>query len=113
MFDCLNSSSPFAHISGVITPGITLDATNCKESTQLPIYILFRSIPLPHTSKDIMQVLPLGWKTVNKKRLSLVLKIGPRIGLNMAANTEKLPFLIAAEMQNGKEQFLCPGEHFI
>ena len=43
----------------------------------------------------------------------MVLKLGPGMVLDMAANTEKLPFLIAAAMENGQEQYLCPGVHFV
>ena len=67
----------------------------------------------PHHTGDVIKVLPLGWETVHKKRLALVLKMGPGISLERTANTEKLPFLVAAEMENGQEQFLCPGLYFI
>ena len=50
---------------------------------------------------------------MHKKRLALVLKLGPGMVLDMATNTEKLPFLIAADMENGREQYLCPGVHFM
>ena len=90
-----------------------MHATHCKESTQPTFFTSSFEVALPHTSKDVIQELPLGWKIVHKKRLALVLKLGPGIGLDMAANTEKLPFLIAADMENGQEHFLCPGVNFV
>ena len=41
-------------------------------------------------------------------RLALVLKMDSGITLDKITNTTKLPFLIAADLGHGKEQFLCP-----
>ena len=39
----------------------------------------------------------------------MILKLGPGLTLDMAANTTKLPFLVAATREeDGKEQFMCP-----
>ena len=61
-----------------------------------------------NSNQSLASLIKLGWETVQRKRLALVLKMGPGISLDMAANTEKLPFLVAAELQTGQEQFLCP-----
>ena len=36
------------------------------------------------------------------------MKMGSGLTLDMAANTTKLPFLVAAKLEDGREQFLCP-----
>ena len=41
-------------------------------------------------------------------RLALVLKLESGITLDIIKNTTKIPFLVAAEIDGGKEQFLCP-----
>ena len=61
-----------------------------------------------NSNQSLASLIKLGWETVQRKRLALVLKMGPGISLDMAGNTEKLPFLIAAELEDGQEQFLCP-----
>ena len=41
-------------------------------------------------------------------RIAFVLKMGANVTLDMLKNTTKLPFLIAAELEQGREQFICP-----
>ena len=62
-----------------------------------------------NSNQSLASLIKLGRETVQRKRLALVLKMGSGISLDMAANTEKLPFLVAAELENGQEQFLCPA----
>ena len=38
----------------------------------------------------------------------MVVKLEPGITLSDVENADKLPFLIAAELDNGEEEFLCP-----
>ena len=57
---------------------------------------------------DLPALLAFGWAAINHVRIALVLKFGSGITLDMVANTTKLPFLVAADLKQGKEQFLCP-----
>ena len=64
------------------------------------------------SSKGILSsILKFGWAAFEHVRLALVIKMDSGITLDMATNTSKLPFLVAAESDKGKlhkEQFLCP-----
>ena len=60
------------------------------------------------TNQSLSDLIKFGWSVVQHKRLALVLKLSPGFTLEMATNTTKLPFLVAARMEEGKEQFLCP-----
>ena len=60
-------------------------------------------------SKDTLSFLiEFGLRTIQYIRLALVITMSYGTSLNMITNTTKLPFLIAAELGAGKEQFLCP-----
>ena len=61
------------------------------------------------TSNDSLSaLLEFGWAAIQHVRLALVMKMGPDITLDVAVNTTKLPFLVSARLDSGKEQFLCP-----
>ena len=60
------------------------------------------------SNQSLSDLIEFGWTTIQHKRLALVLKMGPGLSLDMAANTTKLPFVIATELWNGQPQFLCP-----
>ena len=61
------------------------------------------------TSKaDLLALLEFGWAAIDHVRLALVVKLQSGVTLDMAKNTSKLPYLVAAESSQGKEQFLCP-----
>ena len=59
--------------------------------------------------EDLTTLMEIGRSAINHKRLALVLKISSGLSLAMPnwSNTS-LPFMIAAALDNGKEQFLCP-----
>ena len=59
-------------------------------------------------NQSLASLIKLGWENIQRKRIALVLKMGSGITLDMEADTEKLPFVVAAQLENGKEQFLCP-----
>ena len=61
-----------------------------------------------NSNQTLSDLIKFGWSIIQRKRLALVLMLAPGLTLNMAANTTKLPFLVAARGQDGKEQFLCP-----
>ena len=59
-------------------------------------------------NESLSTLLDFGWSSFQIVRLALVMKMNSGTNLNMIRNTTKLPFLIAAELEQGKEQFLCP-----
>ena len=61
-----------------------------------------------YSNQSLSDLIEFGWTTIQHKRLALVLKMGPGLSLDMAANITKLPFVIATELWNGQPQFLCP-----
>ena len=63
-----------------------------------------------NSNQSISALLEFGWTAIRRVRLALVLHMGPGLTLDMAPNssTYKLPFLVAAKLEDGKEEFLCP-----
>ena len=57
---------------------------------------------------NLTSLIDFGWAAIQHVRFALVVKLHSGITLDMITNTTKLPFLIAAELQHGREQFLCP-----
>ena len=49
-----------------------------------------------------------GWKAINHVRLAMVVTMRSGITLEMANYTSNLPFMVGAQLDDGKEQFLCP-----
>ena len=49
-----------------------------------------------------------GRKAINHVRLAIVMTTRSGITLEMANDTSNLPYLVGAQLDNGKEQFLCP-----
>ena len=60
------------------------------------------------SNHELEGILDFGRTAFLHVRLALVVKMSSGISLDMAVNTTKLPFLVAAELDNQKEQFLCP-----
>ena len=58
--------------------------------------------------ESLSTLLDFGLSSIQFVRLALVMKMNSGTNLNMIRNTTKLPFLIAAELEQGMEQFLCP-----
>ena len=61
-----------------------------------------------NNKSSLAYLIDFGWRIFRYRRLALVLKMTSNITLDSAVNTTKLPFLVAAELQQGKKQFLCP-----
>ena len=59
-------------------------------------------------NESLSTLFDFGWSSIQFLRLALVMKMNDGTNLNMIGNTTKLPFLIAAELEQGKKQFLCP-----
>ena len=57
---------------------------------------------------SLSALLQFGWAAFQHVRLALVIKMGPGIALDMGTNTTKIPFLVVAVSNDGREQFLCP-----
>ena len=60
------------------------------------------------SNKSLSDIIKFGWSVIQHKRIALVLQLGDGLTLDMAANTTKLPFMVAAIDDKGKVQFLCP-----
>ena len=60
------------------------------------------------TPQKLASIMEFGWKSIKYKRIALMLKMGSGLTLGNTINTTKLPFPIAAEIENEKEQFICP-----
>ena len=58
-------------------------------------------------------IIKFGWTAIQHKRVGMMLSLGSNMTLDKATNTTNLPFLIAAQLESGEEQFLCPtvGSH--
>ena len=61
-----------------------------------------------NSNHSLTALIKFGWTVVQQKRVALVMKMGSGLTLDMAANTTKLPFLVATQLEDGREQFLCP-----
>ena len=60
------------------------------------------------SKESLSAIIKFGWNIIQHKRVALILSMAKGITLDMASNTEKLPFLIAANLEGGGKQFLCP-----
>ena len=60
------------------------------------------------SNQSLSALIQFGWNVVRYKRLAFVLKLSSDISLEFARNTTGLPFLVAAKLGGGKEQYLCP-----
>ena len=53
-------------------------------------------------------IIEFGWTAIQHKRVGMMLSLGSNVTLDKVTNTTNLPFLIAAQLESGEEQFLCP-----
>ena len=60
------------------------------------------------SKERLTAIINFGWRVLKAKRVALILTLGNGTTLNLATNTEKLPFLIAGRIEGGGNQFLCP-----
>ena len=61
--------------------------------------------------KSLSAIIELGWRVIRQhKRIALVLSMENGVTLEMVTDKERenMPFLIAARLESGDEQFLCP-----
>ena len=60
------------------------------------------------TKEGLHDILQFGQKVFRHKRIALLLRLENGVTLKMATDIAKVPFLVAAELESGGEQFLCP-----
>ena len=77
--------------------GSTLSSSHCL----LALYEV-------NTLQNLTSIIEFGWKAIQYKRIALVLKMGSGLTLDHRINTTKLPFPVAAEVEDEEEQFVCP-----
>ena len=58
--------------------------------------------------ESLSAIIKFGWKVIQHKRIALILSMGNGATQGITTDTEKLPFLIAAKLQGGQNQFICP-----
>ena len=56
----------------------------------------------------ISSIIEFGWTAIQNKRIGMMLQLGSNLSLGKLTNITNLPFVIAAQQENGKDQFLCP-----
>ena len=58
--------------------------------------------------QDLIKIVEFGSTLMHHKRLSLMLQLGRDMTLDLAQRTKNVSFLVAAELDDGRVQFLCP-----
>ena len=77
--------------------GSTLSSSNCI----LALYEV-------KTPQNLASIMEFGWKAIQYKRIALILKMSSGMTPYHTINTTGLPFLVAAEMENEEDLFICP-----
>ena len=103
--------APVIPISKLVVPQYAMDVENLdsidvKYSMSNSYCLLLTAIV---TNSSMLSVLAeFASRVVNKdKRIGLVLELGQDISLNLV-NSTRLPYIIAGQLKEGSEQFLCP-----
>ena len=73
-------------------------------SSSLCLLVIYEA----RNNNSLSALLQFGREAFLYVRLALVIKLGPGIALDIGTNNKKLPFLVAAESNNGTKQYLCP-----
>ena len=60
------------------------------------------------SQESLSEIMQFGWEVIKHKRIALILNMAKGISLEMATDTDKLPFLVAAQLESREKQFLCP-----
>ena len=98
-----NSSSDVPQVVQEIIQLKTIDVSSTLAYSRCIIVIA-----PAHDNMTLSALIEFGWSAVQHKRVGMMLKLGSNITLDKAKNITKVPFLIAAKLESGKEQFLCP-----
>ena len=59
--------------------------------------------------QNLATLMEFGRRAIRSKRLALVIKMGSGLSSKNTFDSKKPPFLVAAQLENGKEQFICPA----
>ena len=108
--DVVHDTSEHLHFSAD-TLRFVMDSSMMRSSDIRTTFSLAQCLLVSaHVSNNqsLSDILKFGWSVIQHKRLALVLQLGAQLTLDMAANTSKLPFMVAATDKHGKEEFLCP-----
>ena len=102
------SANPFANKD---QPQISMDLEKIQTLNARANFAFSNCLILSYSVNNLFsleKLLHFGRAAIQHIRLALVIKLNSGITLNMISNSTKLPFMIAAELSNGREQFLCP-----
>lgn len=91
------------HISMDMDKILTLDMKSAFASSQCLLVTSHVD-----STDSLKALLDFGWATIQHFRLALVMHMDSGVTLDMITNATNLPFLIAADLGDDKEQFLCP-----
>ena len=102
----LKKSSIYQHIPSVATDiknleRIDIGATFSSSHCLLAMYEV-------ESLQNLASLMEFGSRAIQHKRLALVIKMVPGLSLKNTFDTERPPFLVAALLENDKEQFICP-----
>ena len=106
------SPSPVEHDFLLDTPHLSLEL---KQLKTLDIrFVLSKSHCIlvwaqANDNATMTSIVEFGWTAIQHKRIGMMLRLGTNFTLDKVTNTTKLPFLIAAQLDNGNSQFLCPS----
>ena len=93
------------------TPQITMDFDKIRTMDIRTAFVSSHCLLVNYrviSKANLSALIDFGWAAIQHIRLALVIKMEAGISLDLATNTTKLPFLVAAESDQGIEQFLCP-----
>ena len=91
------------HFAITLDKVLTIDLASIVSSSQclMAVYGV-------DTLQNLATIIKFGWKAIKYKRIALILKMGSGMTIDNAMNRTKLPFLVAAQMEHGERQFICP-----
>ena len=103
----LQKSSIYEHI-----PHVAIEIENLKtidlKATVSSSHCLFAMYEV-ESLQNLASLMEFGRRAIQHKRLALVIKMGSGLSLKNTFDTKKPPFLVAAQLEKGKEQFICPA----
>ena len=103
----LQKSSIYEHI-----PHVAIEIENLKtidlKATVSSSHCLFAMYEV-ESLQNLASLMEFGRRAIQHKRLALVIKMGSALSHKNPFETKKPPFLVAAQLENGKEKFICPA----
>ena len=98
-----NPSTDIPNIMGDINLLKTLDIWNILAKSHC-LLLLAQA----EDNATLTSIIEFGWTAIQHKRVGMMLSLGSNMSLDKGINTTNMPFLIAAQLGRGEEQFLCP-----